>query len=175
MRLVFPSHSRTALMDELATDVGSLVESFFGPSDSKSESRGPGQAIVPMDVQENDQQYRVILDVPGVSLEAIEITVHEDTVTIAGNRGGEAADAAAESPDDSSTAEDNSPDSEKKEANFRFLRRERRGGSFQRSLQLPKAIEADEVAAELADGVLVLTLPKADPNKGRRRIAISRG
>jgi HSP20 family protein len=48
------------------------------------------------------------------------------------------------------------------------LRRERFAGTFQRTLDLPSGLDADRVDASLKDGVLTITLPKAEAAKPRR-------
>ncbi len=58
--------------------------------------------------------------------------------------------------------------------NVRFLRHERRNNSFRRSLKLPFNIDADGVKADLSDGILTLTLPRAEEDKPRQ-IAINNG
>lgn len=54
------------------------------------------------------------------------------------------------------------------------LRRERRGTSFSRSLELPADVEVDKLSAELKDGVFTLRLPKA-PQAQPRKIAVKVG
>lgn len=157
------------MMDELATDVGTLVESLFGEVAERGEKRTPKMSI-PMDIDESSSAYTVTLDVPGVSLDAIEIEIHEDTLSISGARG--AAETPVDSAERASTeAEPQSPSQKVTTAR----RRERLFGKFGRTIRLPHPVEQDDVSASLNDGVLVITLPKADPDKGKRRIPVSRG
>jgi HSP20 family protein len=164
--MVFPNPSSGRLMDELATDVGTLVESLFGEVTDPGRVQKRSRMTASMDIDENDQAYLVTLDVPGVALESIEINVHEDTLTITGQRG------SAESAGSEGGAADESRASEPV---MKPLRRERAVGKFERKVQLTLPVEADAVTAKLADGVLVVSLPKADPEKGKRRVPISKG
>ncbi|MCA9136072.1 MAG: Hsp20/alpha crystallin family protein [Planctomycetales bacterium] len=165
MRMVFPTQTSGRLMDDLATDVGTLVESFFGDVTDRSRVPGGGRMAVPMDIDESDDAYLVTLDIPGVDADAVAIDVHEDMLTIAGQRG-----VVKKADDKPNTDEAGTPP-----PSIKHLRRERTIGKFERKVQLPLAVEADAVTAEISDGVLVVRLPKADPEKGKRRIPISRG
>ena len=145
--------------------MSALVESFFGDVADRSRMPGGGGMAVPMDIDESDDAYWVTLDVPGVATDSVAIDVHEDTLTITGDRG------LAKQQD----AEPKTDEGEAAAPTLKRLRRERTLGKFERKVQLPLAVEADAVTAELSDGVLVVRLPKADPEKGKRRIPITRG
>lgn len=54
------------------------------------------------------------------------------------------------------------------------LASERSFGGFERKLKFRTALEADQVRAELSDGVLTIHLPKADPQRGRRRVEVQK-
>ena len=100
MRMVFPAQTSGRLMDDLATDVGTLVESFFGDVADRSRVPGGGRMAVPMDIDESDDAYWVTLDVPGVATDSVAIDVHEDTLTISGDRGSAKTGDAETKPDD---------------------------------------------------------------------------
>ena len=173
MRMVFPTHT-SRFMDGLATDVGTLVESLFSEVAECGEERTHSMAL-PMDIDESDDAYLVTLDVPGVSLEAIEIEMHEDTLSISGSRMAEGTEATAETKDAEDVAPSDDQGVEAAASRLTARRRERLFGKFARRVRLPHPVEQDDVSASLNDGVLVITLPKADPNKGKRRIPVSRG
>ncbi|QEG02685.1 18 kDa heat shock protein [Stieleria maiorica] len=171
MRMVFPSPASGRLMDELATDVGTLVESFFGEATDRGRAARQNRMPVPMDIDETDDAYQVTLDVPGVPIESIAIDVHENTLTISGQRvSGANAKSDEEAAENGSAAENN----EGAASTVKRHRRERPSGKFERKLELPLAIESDAVTANLSDGVLVVWLPKADPEKGKRRIPVTK-
>ena len=85
MRMVFPTKRPARLMDELATDVGTFVESFFGDlgQGSSQHQRSGSQhqrMSAPMDVDESADAFWLSLDVPGVKLGDIEIDVHDEII-----------------------------------------------------------------------------------------------
>jgi HSP20 family protein len=95
-----------------------------------------------INVREADDAYVLSALVPGLNADELNIQVLEDVVRIQGEykRSGPA-DKADES---------------------NYLVRELPNGSFTRTLRLPAAIDADQVEADITDGVLTLRLPKAE-------------
>ena len=106
---------------------------------------------LPLDVYETDQAYTVVSSVPGLGADDINITLHEGTLTIAGEWG--------------------EPATESDENNTRALLRERTYGKFNRTVNLPQIIDADAVEATYENGLLTLTLPK-QPNAQPRQIPV---
>ena len=84
-------------------------------------------------------------ELPGMEAEDLEVTAKEDTVTIRGSRDVE------DAGDDAA-----------------YLRRERPSGRFSRSFQLPFRADADGIQADYRNGVLRLTVPRAETDKPRR-------
>ena len=111
-------------------------------SGAESEARGFGLAL---DVEENADTYIVRANLPGVKLDDISVNIHEDVLTIS-------AETAAENRDE----------------NSKVLIRERRFGVFSRSLRFPTIVDGDAVEASFENGVLSITLPKADHVKPRQ-------
>ena len=97
---------------------------------------------MPIDVIETKESVIVKAVVPGVKPDEIDISIIGDTLTIKG-----------ESKVEEKVEEGN------------YIRKERRFGAFQRTLTLPISIVADKTKAEFEDGVLTLTLPKAEQAK----------
>lgn len=158
-------------MDELATDMGTIVETLLGDLPERERSKTAATEArptmsVPMDIDESESDFAVTLDVPGVALESIELEMHEDTLTIRGERVCRVSSAAASETEDGVET--------KPTAAAQPRRRERAFGRFQREVRLPSPVENESVNAELSDGVLVVTLPKADPDKGKRRVPVKR-
>jgi len=54
-----------------------------------------------------------------------------------------------------------------------YVIRERRAGKFSRSLPLPAGTEPEKIKANVADGVLTITFPKAAPEQGPKKITVS--
>ena len=102
--------------------------------------------VPPVDVAETDSAYVVKADLPGVGKGDIEVTIKDGVLTVSAQSGtGSNADTEG-----------------------RVIRRERRQGKFVRSLRLADDIDASGVLAEHKDGVLVLTLPKAEAARPRK-------
>jgi HSP20 family protein len=97
------------------------------------------------DVAEYANEYVVQMELPGVSKEDVKITIEENMLTIQGEKKHE---------------------KETKEPNFH--RTERSYGSFQRSFTLPKTVKTDEIGAAYTDGILNITIPKADEVKPKQ-------
>ena len=96
--------------------------------------------IVPaMDIYQTDNEVVVKATMPGVKAEDLHISITGDTLTLQGEI---------------------KEEKEVKEANYHM--RERRSGSFSRSITLPVRVQVDNAKADFADGVLTLTLPKAE-------------
>ncbi len=98
-----------------------------------------------LDVMENEEGYTVVASLPGINPDHIDITLEDDVLTIKAE-----------------TAE------EKEEENTRYHLRERRMGSFSRSLRFPVPVNGDAVEARYERGVLTLSIPKAEEVKPKR-------
>jgi HSP20 family protein len=86
----------------------------------------------------------VVAELPGVDKDELEIHAHRDTLTIRGTRRAGTQDEDA------------------------YHRRERRSGSFTRTLQLPFRIDPERIEAQLENGVLRLSLSRPEEDKPRR-------
>lgn len=96
------------------------------------------------DVSENADDFNIRVNLPGVSREGVDISVEDEVLTIVGRR-------------TKSAHED-----------WRPLRRELPSGGFRLSLRLNVAVNEAKIKAKVADGILDLTLPKADEVKPRK-------
>jgi len=94
-----------------------------------------------------DSKDAVVLkaELPGMKVDDIRIELDDNVLTIKGERS-----------------------FEEKLDEERYYRVERRYGSFQRSLALPQSVKADDIQATYEDGVLRVTVPKAEVEKPRR-------
>jgi HSP20 family protein len=101
-----------------------------------------GSFSVPTDMIETKDNVVVKMSAPGVKPEDIDISVVGDTLTIKGET-----------------------KSEEQFEEGSYIRKERRVGSFQRTLSLPASVASDKAKAEFEHGVLTLTLPKAEEAK----------
>jgi HSP20 family protein len=112
---------------------------------NKQESTVPSRAFLPVtDIFETDQALTVVLEMPGVAKEDVEVGVEDGVLTIEGRI-------------DFSKYEGLQP-----------VYTEYNVGHYVRSFQLSSKIEQSAISAELADGVMTLVLPKAERAKPRK-------
>lgn len=104
--------------------------------------RGDSGFAPPLDIIEEKDSFLVKADLPGMTKEDITVSLQDKYLTIRGERKHEA---------------------EKKESSF--FHRERVYGLFTRTIELPVGVNATKVAANFKDGVLHVTLPKAESAK----------
>jgi len=121
-------------------DFDSLFNAFFAPQSYVSSFR--------LDVRENDKEYAVDADLPGVKKEEVELGLDDGRLTIAVNR------------------EENVEDSR-----VGYIHRERRCTSMSRSLYLPDA-QPEGVKAKLDNGVLTMTVSKMEKKESNKKIEI---
>ena len=103
-----------------------------------------------MNVYESEQKLQVEAEVPGLALSEIEVNLVGRELTLKGER-----------------------KHQEPEGSYHHLR-ERGAGAFEKTLQLPFAVDADKVEAQLQNGVLVITLPKAESAQPRRIVVESK-
>jgi HSP20 family protein len=97
------------------------------------------------DLVETPTQYVLQGDLPGVTEENLDITVHEGVLAIQGSH-----------------AEETVNEEDK------YLVRERRAGSFERRLNLPENADPESISAKLKNGVLTVSIPKKEERKARK-------
>ncbi|MDZ7641348.1 MAG: Hsp20/alpha crystallin family protein [Desulfurivibrio sp.] len=115
------------------------------PGDSPG---APGATVFPaLNVSEDENTVYVRAEIPGVKAEELDIAVEGDTLTIKGERRLEAGTG---------------------EAKGSYHRREIETGRFSRALTLPGRIDHQRVTASACNGILLITLPKAEETKPRR-------
>ena len=102
----------------------------------------------PVDLFETAEAYIVTAELPGLTRDDLRIDFHDSRLTLSGIR-----------REDGACCE-------------HYHRMERGHGSFSRTFHLPLAIDAENIAADLRDGVLRVTCPKST-DAGARRIHVS--
>ena len=141
-------------MSQLATyhpfrDVASLqdeVERAFRQAFGDRGSASPAGAFSPaLDVEETEEAFTLHIELPGVDPEHVEVSLEENVLTIAGER----------------------RFYDEREAEG-FRRIERHFGRFHRAVRLPDRVNAEGVTAGYRDGLLTITVPKAEEAKPRR-------
>jgi HSP20 family protein len=98
-----------------------------------------------LDVEETEDGYTLHVELPGVPADDVEVSLEENVLTVSGER---------------RFYEDRDAES--------FRRIERHVGRFHRSVRLPDRVQGDGVTATAKDGVLTITVPKAEEAKPRR-------
>ncbi|MEZ5287358.1 MAG: Hsp20/alpha crystallin family protein [Vicinamibacterales bacterium] len=111
-----------------------------------SASGGHGWAPA-VDLCETESAFLLTAEVPGLSREQIDITLHEGRLTLRGRR------------DVRTSCE-------------HYLQLERGHGDFVRTFILPTHVDASRISADLADGVLTIQVPKV-PEAGPRRVDVT--
>ncbi len=125
---------------DLLRDFTNLHFPFFPQEKAGMNTWSPA-----LDVHDDKEAFTVTLEVPGLKKEDFEISYHDGVLSIAGER------------------------KEEKEAKERnYFRRERFFGRFSRSVSLPADVQPDKIAAAYKDGVLTVTLPKAEKAKPKQ-------
>ena len=105
---------------------------------------GPAGWIPPVDLRETPDHYVITAELPGLKREDLEIHIHEGTLTLSGVR------------------------CQREVACAQYHRVERGHGSFSRTFQLPVPVDADQIGADLCNGVLIVTCPKTNEANARR-------
>ena len=96
------------------------------------------------EVRESDQNVQVLVDLPGVTLDHVDVQIEDGQLVIRGER-------KAEAPE-----------------GYELVRRERTAASFERRFVLGRDVVGDDATASFANGVLTVTLPKRPEAKPQR-------
>lgn len=125
------------------TSLRDLVDSAFQLA---STLPGPITSVwsPPLDLYEDENNYFVRLELAGLKKDDFSLSLESEVLTISGER------------------------KEASEKRGESLRSERFFGSFSRSVTLPAPVQADKVSAKYQDGVLTVTLPKAEAAKPKK-------
>jgi HSP20 family protein len=118
---------------------------LFDPSVARREDPDAFGGWAPaIDVEETDREYRIKADLPEVTKNDVKVNIEDGVLTIEGER-----------------------KQEKEEKNRKFHRVERMYGKFVRRLNVPSDVAQEQVAADFANGVLNVRLPKSAAAKPR--------
>lgn len=127
-------------LGRMQRDMNRLLSAFMGRGMSPFRS----DVFPHVNVSEDADNLYVRTELPGMLPEEIEISVEGDTVTLRGERKLAVAE------------------------NVNYHRREREAGRFRRIFSLPTKVNADAVTAVFKDGVLKITLPRAEEAKPKQ-------
>jgi len=98
-----------------------------------------------VNLSSNPEEVSITTEVPGLTPDQVQVTLHDDTLTLQCKR-----------------------PAEPKAEGWTYLKRERESGVFHRTVQLPFRINPESVVAKLDKGVLRITLQRADEDKPRQ-------
>jgi len=135
-----PSFER---LSDLRNEIDRLFESPL--SELMQTSQLPSGWMPALDIYENKDNFVVKAELPGMKKEDIEVSLHDGSLSISGER-----------------------KTESKHEDAEVYRAERFFGRFQRTVSLPTTVATDKVQAAYNDGVLTITLPKTEEAKPRK-------
>jgi len=135
----YPNAPVTNLRREMDRIFNELIPFSWRLDEGESEV---GMWAPTTDMIETDNEYVVEVDLPGLSKDDITINCQDNVLTIEGER-----------------------KRESKEEHKGYLRNERYFGTFKRAIMLPASILDDKIKATFKDGVLRVTVPKAEKSK----------
>lgn len=131
---------------DLFGDFRREIDDLFGRMLSRDTSNGGTEWFAPLaNVSESEDRFEVTLDLPGINPEDVSLELKHGELWITGER-----------------KRDEQTDEKK------YHRVETYYGRFQRMIRLNTEVDADKVDAEYHDGVLRITVPKAEAAKPRR-------
>lgn len=132
---------------DLQREVNRVFDDVFRGFGSRSDDE-TAMAAPRIDIDETDQEIHISAELPGVPMEAVDVSVDGDVLTIRGEKRCERKDE-------------------------RACVSERYYGSFQRAIQLPFEPDHDKVQANFENGVLKIALPKQDLSSKSHKIQVS--
>lgn len=135
-------------LSRMQEDMNRFFDDFFG---EHRRGLAEGAWLPAVDVSETENEFVVRAELPGMSHEDIDINVQNNILTLKGEK-----------------------KQEKTEEHESFHRLERSYGTFSRSFTLPSGVSPDDINAGFKDGVLEVTMPKAEEAKAKK-IAITAG
>ena len=136
-----PTHDLTGMREEM----NRLFDNFFSGLPERRKGLLESEWAPSIDVAETDEEIVVTAELPGVKQEEVDITIADDVLILKGEK---------------------KEEKEVKEKNYHRI--ERSYGSFQRSISLPTGTEASKAKATYKDGILSVTIPKAEEAKPKQ-------
>ena len=127
----------------LRDEINGLFEGPFWPATARQAQLFTGWTPA-LDMYQTADDVVAVVELPGMRKEDIEISLHDGVLTIGGERKEEA------------------PQGDKATRTERFV------GKFRRSISLPTRVDSNKVNATYKDGILTVTLPKADEVKPKQ-------
>src|SRR5438132_2516133 len=142
--LRYPRGDLSAALDRITSmraELDRMYDSTFGSSFRSPASLSGWNPAV--NVYQDKEQFIVVAELPGLKKEEIEISLHDNTLALSGER-------------------------KREGSSEQGLLTERFYGKYQRSVTLPTAVDPDKVTATYKDGLLQVVLPKAEEAKPKQ-------
>lgn len=136
------NRSLTSTLDRMMTMNRAFDDAFANGSPNGGRVWMPA-----MDVVEKSDSYLVSAELPGLDLSQVELSFEQNVLTIRGTK---------------------SNGIDARDGEVRVYASERVTGSFERAIRLPEFVDADNISAELKNGVLTVTVPKAQTAQARK-------
>ena len=137
---------------DMQSEMNRMFDEVFGDVARRSgrqQGEAPTRWAPVLDVLQEDGDIVVRAELPGVKPEDVDVTLHNGVLTIAGKR-----------------------EAEEQREGSGFIVRERRYGSFRRSMTLPQGVDESSIGARFEDGVLEVRVNGAAAVQEPRRIQI---
>ncbi len=122
-----------------AREFDSILNNFWNSEDSYTSKFNPN-----VDIEENDDAFLFHAELPGLSKDNVKISLKDNILSLSGEK-----------------------ESIKKDEKLNFHRIETSYGKFQRSFKLPQNVKQEEIKADFHNGILNISVPKAEETKAR--------
>ena len=132
-------------LQSLQDRMNRLFQESVGRLTGRSDEVFGGHWIPTVDIYEDDQEFVVKAELPGLESKDVEIQIQENVLTLKGER-----------------------KLEREIDKERYHRLERTYGTFQRSFTLPNIVDQEKVKAKVKDGVLEIRIPKQERAKPKQ-------
>lgn len=126
-------------------EINRLFDDMFRGGMQADDTNGLSFWNPAVDIAEQENEYVVNVELPGMNKDDVKITLESNVLTIRGEK---------------------KQEKESKQGNYH--RAERAYGSFQRSFTLPTTVKSDRIDATYKDGILTITLPKVEEAKPKQ-------
>jgi len=132
-------------MVNMQREINRMFDSFFRTGWHADSDLEPSAWSPATDVVEHDNEFVVKVELPGLSKEDVKVTFQDSVLTVRGEKRQE---------------------NEEKESNYHRV--ERSYGAFQRCFTLGQSVRGDKIDASFKDGILTITVPKAEEAKEKQ-------
>lgn len=133
--LPFPS----GLLD-VQREINRMFDHLFRESSPEGDTLANSAWMPSVDIEEQDDRYTVQVELPGVAKDDVKIVLQDNILTVRGEK----------------------KPQQKQSKSGTYQRVERLYGSFQRSFTLPIPVRGDAIEASFKDGILTISVPKAE-------------